>query len=136
MFRNSDPPISLFSFQDIVTTLIGIMVLFVLLLSLELIEATRIFEESSPVREELARLREQRKSLETQVEEQARRLKELAAELDSVSDMSEAELSIPGRESNIGSTPRRKRVLPQKSCCSGCGSTKPRLRPRNGSWPG
>ncbi|WP_294506841.1 hypothetical protein [uncultured Victivallis sp.] len=92
MFRNSDPPISLFSFQDIVTTLIGIMVLFVLLLSLELIEATRIFEESSPVREELARLREQRKSLETQVEEQARRLKELAAELDSVSDMSEAEL--------------------------------------------
>ena len=32
MFRNSDPPISLFSFQDIVTTLIGIVVLFVLLL--------------------------------------------------------------------------------------------------------
>ena len=27
MFKDSDPPVSLFSFQDIVTTLIGIMIL-------------------------------------------------------------------------------------------------------------
>lgn len=91
MFRNSDPPISLFSFQDIVTTLIGIMVLFVLLLSLELIEATRLFEENSPLAEELKVLREKRQSLEERADELRRRREELSSELDTVGEMSEEE---------------------------------------------
>ena len=78
MFKDSDPPVSLFSFQDIVTTLIGIMILFVLLLSLELMETTRTFERNSPVMEELKQLRERRRSLEARSEEMSRRLETLA----------------------------------------------------------
>ena len=92
MFKDSDPPVSLFSFQDIVTTLIGIMILFVLLLSLELMETTRTFERNSPVMEELKQLRERRRSLEARSEEMSRRLETLANELDAVGEMSEAEM--------------------------------------------
>ena len=92
MFKDSDPPVSLFSFQDIVTTLIGIMILFVLLLSLELMETTQTFERNSPVMEELKQLRERRRSLEARSEEMSRRLETLANELDAVGEMSEAEM--------------------------------------------
>lgn len=38
MFNKYDVPVSLFSFQDIVTTLIGVMIIFVLLFSLEFLQ--------------------------------------------------------------------------------------------------
>ncbi|MBR0459915.1 MAG: hypothetical protein IJJ26_11815, partial [Victivallales bacterium] len=48
MFKNDSSPISLFSFQDIVTSLTGIMVLIILLLAIELLQTRESVPQPEP----------------------------------------------------------------------------------------
>lgn len=75
MFKNSESPISLFSFQDIITALTGIMLLFLLVLSLLLMEVSEQRQKSSPVATQLKQ--EQQRHNELNAELQLRE-KELA----------------------------------------------------------
>ena len=49
-------PISLFSFQDIITCLTGIMIVIVLIILLQLVDAMNRVKEASPLRDEVKRL--------------------------------------------------------------------------------
>lgn len=74
MFKNSESPISLFSFQDIITSLTGIMLTVVLLLALELINSRQKQAEASPLAQELEVARQIRDAAE-------KRKKELEADI-------------------------------------------------------
>ena len=74
MFKNSESPISLFSFQDIITSLTGIMLTVVLLLALELINSRQKQAEASPLAQELELARQIRNAAE-------KRKKELEADI-------------------------------------------------------
>lgn len=67
MFNNDEPPVSLFSFQDIITSLTGIMIFFLLLFSLNILELTQQAQEESPVYQELAQINEKNKILKRQI---------------------------------------------------------------------
>ncbi len=69
MFNDNEPPVSLFSFQDIITSLTGIMIFFLLLLSLYIMELTQKNQEGSPLYKELAQIKEQNRVLKTQISE-------------------------------------------------------------------
>ncbi|MBR6373505.1 MAG: hypothetical protein IKS20_10015 [Victivallales bacterium] len=74
MFKNSESPISLFSFQDIITSLTGIMLTVVLLLALELINSRQKQAEASPLAQEMELARQIRNAAE-------KRKKELEADI-------------------------------------------------------
>ncbi len=74
MFKNSESPISLFSFQDIITSLTGIMLTVVLLLALELINSRQKQAEASPLAQELELAKQIRNAAE-------KRKKELEADI-------------------------------------------------------
>ncbi|MBO4648794.1 MAG: hypothetical protein J5806_11635 [Lentisphaeria bacterium] len=69
MFNNDEPPVSLFSFQDIITSLTGIMIFFLLLLSLIILELTQKTQEESPVARELAQVKMKNEVLKKQISE-------------------------------------------------------------------
>ena len=69
MFTDHDPPVSLFSFQDIITSLTGIMIFFLLLLSLYLMESTQKKQEESPIYRELAQIQAKNAILKKQISE-------------------------------------------------------------------
>ena len=79
MFRNSDSPISLFSFQDIITSLTGIMLTVVLLLALELINSRQRQDEASPLAQEMELARQARSAAE-------KRKRELEADIARLED--------------------------------------------------
>ena len=56
--KNSGTPISLFSFQDIVTSLTGIMVIVILVIVLQLVEATYNYENPKSDNPEYLELKE------------------------------------------------------------------------------
>jgi hypothetical protein len=58
-----DTPISLFSFQDIITCLTGIMIVVVLIILLQLVEAMTKHAAASPLAEEVKELRQREKEL-------------------------------------------------------------------------
>lgn len=72
MFRNSEPPVSLFSFQDIITSLTGIMIFFLLLLSLNIIELMQKNQADTPEYQELARAKAKNAVLKNQIAEISR----------------------------------------------------------------
>lgn len=72
MFKNHESPISLFSFQDIITCLTGIMLFFLLILALKIMEIAKVIEEQSPHRDEIAELRRQNELLRRQLGEISR----------------------------------------------------------------
>lgn len=61
MFNDNGSPISLFSFQDIITSLTGIMIFFLLLLSLNILEISSQKTELSSAEKELTLVKEQNK---------------------------------------------------------------------------
>ena len=65
MFKNSESPISLFSFQDIITTLTGIMLLFLLVLALLLMEVSEQRQKNSPVAAQLKQEQQRQNELNT-----------------------------------------------------------------------
>lgn len=67
MFNDSESPISLFSFQDIITSLTGIMIFFLLLFSLNILELTQRTLDGSPIYEELEQIKEKNKILKQQI---------------------------------------------------------------------
>lgn len=69
MFTDHEPPVSLFSFQDIITSLTGIMIFFLLLLSLYIMEMTQKKQEESPLYKELAQTQEKNAVLKKQISE-------------------------------------------------------------------
>jgi len=69
MFNDDEPPVSLFSFQDIITSLTGIMIFFLLLLSLFILELTRKTQEESPVAGELEQVKVKNDILKKQISE-------------------------------------------------------------------
>ena len=71
MFNDDEPPVSLFSFQDIITSLTGIMIFFLLLLSLIIIELTQKTRDASPVARELEQVRMKNDVLKKQISEMA-----------------------------------------------------------------
>lgn len=60
MFRNHDSPISLFSFQDIITCLTGIMLFLLLILAIRIMEIKENDAQKSPHRAEIGELRKSR----------------------------------------------------------------------------
>lgn len=81
MFKNDESPLSLFSFQDIITCLTGIMLFFLLLLSIRIMEITKLFEQQSPYRSEIAEwqrrnelLRQQLRDVENDIHSYRRRI--------------------------------------------------------------
>lgn len=69
MFTDHEPPVSLFSFQDIITSLTGIMIFFLLLLSLYIMELTQKKQEESPIYKELAQTQAKNAILKKQISE-------------------------------------------------------------------
>ena len=69
MFNDDEPPVSLFSFQDIITSLTGIMIFFLLLLSLIILEQTQKAQERSPVARELEQVKMKNDVLKKQISE-------------------------------------------------------------------
>ena len=59
MFNDNGSPVSLFSFQDIITGLTGIMIFFLLLLSLNILEMSSQETGLSSAEKELTLIREQ-----------------------------------------------------------------------------
>ena len=59
MFNDNGSPISLFSFQDIITSLTGIMIFFLLLLSLNILEISSQQTELSTAKKELDLIKQQ-----------------------------------------------------------------------------
>ena len=75
MFNDDEPPVSLFSFQDIITSLTGIMIFFLLLLSLNILEVAQKTQDASPLHQELAQIKEKNKILQKHIDEISRDLK-------------------------------------------------------------
>ena len=69
MFNNDEPPVSLFSFQDIITSLTGIMIFFLLLLSLNILDLMKRNQESSPTYKELEEIKGKNRILQAQVDD-------------------------------------------------------------------
>ena len=69
MFNDDEPPVSLFSFQDIITSLTGIMIFFLLLLSLIIMELAQKTRDASPVARELEQVRIKNDVLKRQISE-------------------------------------------------------------------
>ena len=67
MFKNSEPPISLFSFQDIITSLTGIVIFFLLIFALNLFEVREAPETSDASPEEIEAARQLNELLKKQI---------------------------------------------------------------------
>ncbi len=70
--KNSDSPITLFSFQDIITSITGIMILVVLMLILHIIEShSSSASEESPRMKDIASLRKTLEEMEKKLKQEA-----------------------------------------------------------------
>ena len=79
--KNSDTPISLFSFQDIVTSLTGIMVIVILVIVLQLVEATYNYENPKSDNPEYLELKEKQRELSMQIQNMKNMGEEIPEEL-------------------------------------------------------
>ena len=70
---------SLFSFQDIITSLTGIMIFFLLLLALNILNTAEAKQEESPLYQEIAYQKERKKLQEKQIAELSGLLKDYPA---------------------------------------------------------
>jgi hypothetical protein len=86
-------PISLFSFQDIITCLTGVMIVIVLVIILQLVETTAAFATKSKLQPEYLALKQQQSALLQQRDALALRVQKMAKETSAISDMSLAELN-------------------------------------------
>lgn len=84
MFKNSEPPMSLFSFQDIITSLTGIMIFFLLLLALNILNTAEAKQEESPLYQEIAYQKERKKLQEKQIAELSGLLKDYRRRISSI----------------------------------------------------
>ena len=84
MFKYNEAPVSLFSFQDIITTLTGIMLLFLLVMALIMIQVNSELQKNSPVYEQLQQARKENNALKadiTQTEQEISSLRKRKREL-------------------------------------------------------
>ena len=79
--KNSGTPISLFSFQDIVTSLTGIMVIVILVIVLQLVEATYNYENPKSDNPEYLELKEKQRELSMQIQNMKNMGEEIPEEL-------------------------------------------------------
>ena len=63
MFKKSENPISLFSFQDIITSLIGIMLLILLIMCIELLTKVETKETNQSKKQEMEQLKQEKQKL-------------------------------------------------------------------------
>ena len=68
MFKNNEAPVSLFSFQDIITTLTGIMLLFLLVMALIMIQVNSELQKTSPVYGQLQQVRKENEALTADIQ--------------------------------------------------------------------
>lgn len=94
MFKDHETPISLFSFQDIITCLTGIMLFFLLILSIKLMEITKMLEQQSPYRAEIVEWRERNELLKRQLRELAENIRTYRQRLAGAKREDRATLSI------------------------------------------
>ena len=94
MFKDHETPISLFSFQDIITCLTGIMLFFLLILSIKLMEITKMLEQQSPYRSEIVEWRERNELLKRQLTELAENIRTYRQRLAGAKREDRATLSI------------------------------------------
>lgn len=94
MFKDHESPISLFSFQDIITCLTGIMLFFVLILAIKLLEVTKMLEQQSPYRAEIAEWRERNELLKRQLREMTEDIRSIRRRLAGAKREDRATLSI------------------------------------------
>jgi len=103
--KHDNNPVSLFAFQDIITSITGIMVLVVLLIILDIIDHKKANSEPpkpSPYKEEISKLTELEQGLRTKLEKDKEWLSEnqknivqaLSLDLDSLPNMLEIERKI------------------------------------------
>lgn len=90
--RNNGPAISLFSFQDIITSITGIMFLIVLMLMLLMLELDSIPADGSAVDPQLDELRRTAASLRTEASRQEADTADLMKQLDELRKLDPAEL--------------------------------------------
>ncbi len=102
-----DSPISLFSFQDIITCLTGIMIVIVLIILLQLVEATVGQHSNTADNKRLQELREQEKQLLVYQEELA---KEIPQEVD-MNDVTYSEYTAEELEMLIRQAAEKQREL-------------------------
>ena len=79
--KSHSTPISLFSFQDIITSLTGIMVIIILVIVLQLVEATYNYENPKSDNLEYLELKEKQKDLSMQIQKVRNMGEEIAEEL-------------------------------------------------------
>ena len=96
--RNAeDSPISLFSFQDIITSITGIMFMTVLLLVLIML-TSHYKEQNDPVRQESTRLEQELESLKKKLQALTANRSEMAGKLSELRKLTPAELDRKKRE--------------------------------------
>ena len=94
MFNDNESPISLFSFQDIITSLTGIMIFFLLLFSLSILELTQKTMESSPVYEELKQIEKKNQILKQQISDISADIRTYRKRIKSIQAKDEATLTV------------------------------------------
>ena len=94
MFNNNEPPVSLFSFQDIITSLTGIMIFFLLLFSLSIMEFAQNRQDSSPVYKELEQIRAKNQILKNQITEMSADIRDYRKKIKAARSKDETALTI------------------------------------------
>ena len=94
MFKDHESPISLFSFQDIITCLTGIMLFLLLILSIRIMEIREREERTSPHRAELEELRRNRDLLRRQLADMERESQSYRRRLNAARRMDKTALTI------------------------------------------
>ena len=85
---------SLFSFQDIITSLTGIMIFFLLLLALNILNTAEAKQEESPLYQEIAYQKERKKLQEKQIAELSGLLKDYRRRISSIEHTDESTLRL------------------------------------------
>lgn len=99
MFKSNEPPVSLFSFQDIITTLTGIMIFFLLILVISLFEIAENSpqDQSAPVYTEWREIQKQNILLRRQISEISQDIKKYRQRLQQLAEQDEGALTLEKR---------------------------------------
>ena len=125
MFKNNEPPVSLFSFQDIITTLTGIMIFFLLILVINMLEITEndqkeqkapVYTEWREVEKQNGLLKKQIREIKHDVNKYRQRLREIARQNDSSLTLEKSRLKdqIAGEQKEIEKTAQQLRGSEQR----------------------
>ncbi|MBQ9338350.1 MAG: hypothetical protein IJS14_13750 [Lentisphaeria bacterium] len=137
MFNNNEPPVSLFSFQDIITSLTGIMIFFLLLFSLSIMEFAQNRQDSSPVYKELEQIRAKNQILKNQITEMSADIRDYRKKIKAARSKDETALTIERyrleqklRELKVQKNEKEKKLKEEKDNYSQLEKENARLKQR------